>query len=54
MVELLIGGALSLALTAAFYWQGGWRNNALLATKEEVEEFVQSESEPAGRIAPNG
>ena len=52
--SLSIGSALSLALTVAFYFQGGWRNGVLLATKEEVEEFVQAEGEPAGRAAPNG
>ncbi len=49
-----IGGALSLLLTFAYYWQGSWRNIRLLATVEEAEEFVQSEGEPTGRILPNG
>lgn len=49
-----IGGAISLVLTAAFYFQGSWRKGSLLATKEEAEEFVQSEAEPVGRILPNG
>ena len=49
-----IGSALSLLLTAAFYWQGSWRNATLLVSDEEARDFVQAESEPAGRVAPNG
>ena len=49
-----IGGALSLIMTAAYYFQGSRRNIRLLATLEEAEEFVQSEAEPTGRILPNG
>jgi len=51
-----IGGALSLAMTAGYYFQGGWRSAALLVPveAEEVEEFVQSEADPAGRMLPNG
>ncbi len=51
-----IGGGLSLAMTVAYYFQGSWRNAALMApvALEEAEEFVQSEADPAGRMLPNG
>jgi putative MATE family efflux protein len=48
-----VGSVLSLLLTAAYYLHGSWRKIALLATVEEAEEFVQSESDPAGRLLPN-
>lgn len=48
-----IGGAVSLALTTAYYLKGGWRGAALIATIDEVEEFVLAETEPAGRMLPN-
>jgi putative MATE family efflux protein len=48
-----IGGAISLALTIGYYYHGNWRNLALIATIDEAEEFVQSDSEPAGRMLPN-
>lgn len=49
-----ISAAVSLLLTIAYYFWGGWRKISLLATMEEAEEFVQSESDPAGRLLPNG
>jgi Na+-driven multidrug efflux pump len=49
-----ISAAVSLLLTIAYYFWGGWRQISLLATMEEAEEFVQSESDPAGRLLPNG
>jgi putative MATE family efflux protein len=48
-----IGMALSLVMTAAYYFQGSWRKISLLATVEEAEEFVQSEADPTGRMLPN-
>jgi putative MATE family efflux protein len=47
-----VGGAISLALTAAYYLKGDWRKASLIATVDEAEEFVQAESDPAGRMLP--
>ena len=49
-----VSAAVSLLLTIAYYRWGSWRRISLLATMEEAEEFVQSESDPAGRLLPNG
>ena len=48
-----IGGVISLVLTGGYYLKGSWRGAALIATIEEAEEFVQAETEPAGRMLPN-
>lgn len=50
------GSAVSLTLAAALYLQGGWRKAKLMAPphEEECREAVNSEAEPAGRIAPAG
>jgi hypothetical protein len=46
----------SLTLAAMLYLQGGWRKARLTTPvhEEECRESVQSETEPAGRIAPAG
>jgi len=48
-----IGSVISLALTAAYFVYGPWRQSRMMATKEEAEEFVQCTAEPAGRMLPN-
>lgn len=50
------GSVVSLALAAALYLHGGWRKARLMTPvhEEECRESVQSETEPAGRIAPAG
>ncbi|MET0241193.1 MAG: MATE family efflux transporter [Sphingobium sp.] len=48
------GGVVSLLLTAGYYRWGNWRGAALIASVEEAGEMVQAESDPAGRILPNG
>ncbi len=50
------GSGIGLLLTALYYRYGGWRKVRLLAapTPDEVEEFLQSEAEPAGRVQPAG
>ena len=51
-----VGFGLSAILTALYYRYGGWRKIRLLArpSREEVDELVQSESEPTGRVHPAG
>lgn len=50
------GSVVSLALAAALYLHGGWRKARLMTPvhEDECRESVQSETEPAGRIAPAG
>lgn len=50
------GSFMSLLLAFLVYAQGGWRKAKLLAPvhEEECREAVNSEAEPAGRIAPTG
>ncbi|WP_298399021.1 MATE family efflux transporter [Sphingobium sp.] len=50
------GSIASLSLAALVYLHGGWRKAKLMAPVhgEECREVVNSESEPAGRIAPTG
>jgi putative MATE family efflux protein len=50
------GSSVSLTLAAMLYLQGGWRKARLTTPvhEEECRESVQSETEPAGRIAPAG
>ncbi len=48
-----LGSAVSLALTAAYYIYGPWRQSRMIATMEEAEEFVQATADPAGRMLPN-
>jgi len=50
------GSGIGLLLTALYYRYGGWRKIHLLAapTADEVEEFLQTEAEPAGRAQPAG
>ncbi|BBD98351.1 MATE family efflux transporter [Sphingobium amiense] len=50
------GSVTSLALASAVYLHGGWRKAKLIAPvhAEECRETVNSEAEPAGRIAPAG
>jgi len=47
------GSAVSLALTAAYFIYGPWRQSRMIATVEEAEEFVQATADPAGRMLPN-
>lgn len=51
-----VSSAIALLLAWAVYAQGGWRKAKLLTPvhEEECRETVQSEAEPAGRIAPAG
>jgi len=51
-----VGSAIALILTLAYYRYGDWRKLKLLAppSRDEVEELVQTESEPAGRSHPAG
>ena len=51
-----IGSGIGALLTALYYRYGGWRKVRLLvaATPDEVEEFIQTEAEPAGRAQPAG
>lgn len=50
------GSAMSLLLAFLVYAQGGWRKVKLLVPvhEEECRETVNSDAEPAGRIAPTG
>lgn len=50
------GSSVSLLLAFLVYAQGGWREVKLLVPvhEEECREAVNSEAEPAGRIAPTG
>ena len=50
------GSFVSLTLAVILYLQGGWRKVRLMTPvhEEECRESVQSETEPAGRIAPAG
>lgn len=50
------GSAMSLALASAVYLHGGWRKARLMTPvhEEECRETVNSDAEPAGRIAPVG
>lgn len=51
-----VGSVTSFLLATAVYKQGGWRKAKLMAPvhAEECRETVQSDAEPAGRIAPAG
>ena len=51
-----VGSLASLLLAWAVYAQGGWRKAKLMVPvhEEECRESVNSETEPAGRIAPVG
>lgn len=51
-----VGSLASLLLAWAVYAQGGWRTAKLMVPvhEEECRESVNSETEPAGRIAPVG
>ncbi len=50
------GSAVAAILTVVYYRYGGWRKLNFLAvrSREEAEELVQTESEPAGRVQPAG
>jgi putative MATE family efflux protein len=51
-----VGSGIAVILAYAVYAQGGWRRAAAMAIPgvEECRETVNSEAEPAGRIAPTG
>ncbi|MDE0945794.1 MAG: MATE family efflux transporter, partial [Sphingobium sp.] len=51
-----VGSFVSLQLASLVYAHGGWRKAKLLVPvhEEECRETVNSEAEPAGRIAPTG
>lgn len=51
-----VGSGVALLLAWAVYARGGWRKARLMVPvhEEECREAVNSESEPAGRIAPVG
>lgn len=51
-----VGFGISAILTALYYRYGGWRKIRLLArpSREEVDELLQSETEPTGRAHPAG
>ena len=51
-----VGSFVSLLLASLVYAHGGWRKAKLLVPvhEEECRETVNSEAEPAGRIAPTG
>ena len=51
-----VGSGTGALLTALYYRYGGWRKVRLLAaaTPDEVEGFIQTEAEPAGRAQPAG
>ncbi len=51
-----VGSGIGALLTILYYRYGGWRKLRLLAapTPGEVEEFVQTEADPAGRTQPAG
>jgi putative MATE family efflux protein len=51
-----VGFAIAATLTFAYYRWGGWRSLRLIAAPSlsEAEEFLETESEPAGRTHPAG
>jgi putative MATE family efflux protein len=47
---------IAVILAAGYYRYGGWRKLRLLTqpSREESDEFVETEAEPVGRVHPNG
>ncbi|HEX8553726.1 MAG TPA: MATE family efflux transporter [Sphingomonas sp.] len=50
-----IGSATTVTLAALYYWRGGWRRGALLASKAQgCEQRSHADPEPGGTMTPAG